>query len=230
MAGEHGDLEAQIGYRFTDTTLLHRALCHRSWIAESDESDSNERLEFLGDAVLGWVIADLAFNRFSDLGEGALTDLRKSVVNAVALAGIARGVGLGEHLLLGRGEDLGGGRERDSILSDAFEAVLGAIYLDGGAVAAFEAVERLVGPHLDASPERLGALDRKSALQERLAADGRPAPTYSAIASGPDHDKWFDVEVRCGFDVLGVGSGRSKKVAEQAAAAAALATLDDTGD
>ncbi|MDA2944963.1 MAG: ribonuclease III [Actinomycetota bacterium] len=230
MAGERSELEGRIGYRFSDSTLLHRALCHRSWIAESAETESNERLEFLGDAVLGWVIADLAYSRFSDLGEGALTDLRKSVVNAVALAGIARGVGLGKHLLLGRGEDSGGGRDRDSILSDAFEALLGAIYLDGGATAAFDAVERLVGPHLDASPERLGALDRKSALQERLAAAGRPTPTYSAIASGPDHDKWFEVEVRCGSEVLGAGSGRSKKVAEQAAAAVALAALDDLGD
>jgi ribonuclease-3 len=229
MAGATHELEVQLGHHFADSELLHRALRHRSWVAENDETASNERLEFLGDAVLGWVIADLAYNRFPDLEEGNLTDLRKSVVNATALAAIARSVELGKHLLLGRGEDSSGGRDRDSILSDAFEAVLGAVYLDGGSARAFDLVERLVGPHLDATPARLSQLDRKSALQERLAAAGRPAPVYSALSTGPDHDKWFEVEVRSGSTVLGSGGGRSKKIAEQAAAGEALASIDDGG-
>lgn len=231
MAGGRRSLEERIGYRFINDELLHRALCHRSWVAESDEAESNERLEFLGDAVLGWVIADLAFARFPELGEGTLTDLRKSVVNASALAGVARGVGLGDDVLLGRGERSAGGADKDSILSDAFEAILGAVYLDGGSDAAYAMVERLVAPNLDATPARLLSLDRKSALQERLAALGRAAPTYGTTASGPDHDKWFEVEVRSGGDVLGSGAGRSKKAAEQEAAGAALAALAaDVGD
>lgn len=226
MSGTTTSLEEKVGYHFSDPTLLHRALCHRSWVAESDEAASNERLEFLGDAVLGWVIADLAFTRFPELEEGRLTDLRKSVVSAPALAKIARSIGLGDHVLLGRGEDASGGRDRDSILSDAFEAMLGAVYLDGGSSAAYSMVERLVGPHLDATPSRLSSLDQKSALQERLASLGRPSPVYSSISSGPDHEKWFEVEVRSGTDVLGAGSGRSKKLAEQAAAAEAVAALN----
>ncbi len=226
MEGPGRSLEDQIGHTFQDPSLLHRALCHRSWIGESDETESNERLEFLGDAVLGWVIADLSFRRFPDSGEGTLTDLRKSVVNATALAEIARTVNLGAHLHLGRGEDLAGGRDKDSILSDAFEAVLGAVYLDAGAAVAFDIVERLVGPHLDATPDHLSSLDRKTALQERLAALGRSAPVYLTSSSGPDHDKWFEVTALSGDLVLGTGSGRSKKSAEQMAAGAALDALD----
>ncbi len=129
------DLQTRLGYTFADESLLDRALSHRSWCAENGAVESNERLEFLGDAVLGWAIADLAFHRFADVPEGRLTDLRKSVVNATALAGIATDLGFGAHLKLGRGEAAGGGSEKPSILSDVFEAVLGAVYLDGGAEA-----------------------------------------------------------------------------------------------
>ena len=124
-------LEDSLGHRFDDVALLRRALSHRSWVAEQPDAESNERLEFLGDAVLGFVIADLVFERFSDLAEGSLTDLRKAVVNQRALAEVARSLGLGEHIYLGRGEGAAGGGDKDSILSDAFEAVLGAVYLDG---------------------------------------------------------------------------------------------------
>lgn len=221
------DLEERIGHRFADRTLLERAMSHRSWIAETADTESNERLEFLGDAVLGWVVADLAYRRFGDLGEGTLTDLRKSVVNARALATVAREVDLGRHVRLGRGESAAGGGDKDSILSDALEAVIGAVYLDAGESVAFALVERLVGPHLERAPSSLHTLDAKSALQERLAVLGMPAPEYSTSASGPDHDKRFEVSVSAGAGELGRGRGRSKKLAEQAAAAVALETLAD---
>ena len=218
-------LEHRLGHDFVDPELLRRAVSHRSWVAESDDQHSNERLEFLGDAVLGWVIADLVFRQYADLAEGALTDLRKSVVNARALAGVALELDLGQHLLLGRGEDSAGGREKVSILSDAMEAVLGAVYLDGGPDAAFALVERLFVPLLDAALGTLDTLDYKSALQERLAREGRVGPDYKVRSTGPDHDKRFFARVLVAKELLGEGEGHSKKSAEQAAASAAIATL-----
>jgi ribonuclease-3 len=218
-------LERRLGHEFADPELLRRALCHRSWVAESGDTHSNERLEFLGDAVLGWVIADLVFRQYADLAEGALTDLRKSVVNARALAEVALELDIGRHLLLGRGEDAAGGREKVSILSDAMEAVLGAMYIDGGADAAFELVRRLFVPRLDAALDTLDTLDYKSALQERLAHDGRVSPDYDVRSTGPDHDKRFQAKVFVATELLGEGEGRSKKAAEQAAASAAFAAL-----
>jgi ribonuclease III len=219
-------LAQRLGHTFSDPSLLHRAMCHRSWVAESpDEEISNERLEFLGDAVLGWVIADLVFREFADLAEGALTDLRKSVVNANALAEVAVEVDLGSHLLLGRGEDTAGGREKTSILSDAMEAVIGAVYLDGGRQVAYDLIERLFVNRLGEAVDSLHRLDFKSALQELLARDGRPAPDYKVTSTGPDHDKTFTARVVVARKTLGRGQGRSKKAAEQAAAAAAYETL-----
>ncbi len=221
-------LEHRVGYTFDDRALLSRALCHRSWVAESpDDLVSNERLEFLGDAVLGWVIADLVYHRFSDLAEGAMTDLRKSVVNAHALAELAAELHIGEYLLLGRGEDAAGGREKISILSDAMEAILGAVYLDGGYEPAFALVDRLFLPRLENAVGTLDRLDYKSALQEVLAQHGRPAPDYRVRSTGPDHDKTFYARVLVSKELLGEGTGRSKKAAEQAAASAAFAALTD---
>ena len=200
-------------------------MAHRSWVAETTGHASNERLEFLGDAVLGWVVADLAYRRFSDLPEGALTDLRKSVVNATALAAVAEELGIGGYLLLGKGEDAAGGREKPSILSDALEAVLGAVYVDGGADAAYEVVERLIGPRLGAAVGSLDQLDHKSALQELSARLGMGAPEYILRSEGPDHAKRFFAVVALDGKVLGEGTGRSKKSAEQVAAARAFATL-----
>jgi ribonuclease-3 len=220
-----GALEQRLGHAFADPTLLRQALSHRSWVAESGDEHSNERLEFLGDAVLGWVIADLAFAEYADLAEGALTDLRKSVVNARALAEVALELDLGQHLLLGRGEDSAGGRAKVSILSDAMEAVLGAVYLDGGSRAAFELVRRLFVPRLDSALDTLDTLDYKSALQERLAHEGRVAPDYAVRSTGPDHDKRFFARVLVAKELLGEGEGRSKKAAEQAAASAAFGAL-----
>jgi ribonuclease-3 len=223
---ELGALEQRLAYRFRDRSLLHRAMCHRSWVAESPEPVvSNERLEFLGDAVLGWVIADLVFQRFEELAEGALSDLRKSVVNASTLAEVAAELHVGDHLLLGRGEDAAGGREKVSILSDAMEAVLGAVYLDGGRDPVFGLIDRLFSHRLEGAVGSLDRLDYKSALQEVLAQQGRPSPDYKVRSSGPDHDKRFFVRLLVAKELLGEGEGRSKKAAEQAAACAAFAAL-----
>lgn len=203
-------------------------MAHRSWCAEHPGTLSNERMEFLGDAVLGWVVADLAFRRFTELPEGALTGVRKGVVNALALAEVAEELDLGAFLLLGRGEDAAGGREKPSILSDAFEAVLGAVYVDGGPAEAYAMVERLIGPRLADTAAHLDHLDHKSRLQEQVATEGGPPPEYVTRAEGPDHAKRFFATVFVAGEVIGRGTGRSKKAAEQSAAAAACTTLDET--
>lgn len=225
-----GALEERLEYRFSDRALLRRAMAHRSFVAEATGEESNERLEFLGDAVLGWIIADLVYHRFTDLAEGALTDLRKSVVNANALAKVAEDLDIGSHLMLGRGEDAAKGRSKVSILSDAMEAVLGAVYLDGGHAAAYTLVERLFLPRLEAARPALHRLDQKSALQEWVAERQLPAPEYHLRSTGPDHDKTFYAEVRVGETVVGRGEGRSKKAAEQVAAGMALTALAGQDD
>ena len=222
-----GALEKRLGHSFRDPELLRRAMSHRSWVAESDDDHSNERLEFLGDAVLGWVIADLVFDRYADLAEGALTDLRKSVVNANTLAEVAAELHIGDHLLLGRGEDAANGREKVSILSDAMEAVLGAVYLDGGSTAAFDLIERLFVHRLERAISMLDRLDYKSAVQEVLAQQTKPGPDYVVRSTGPDHDKTFFARLFVAKQLLGEGEGRSKKAAEQAAASAAFTALTD---
>jgi ribonuclease-3 len=219
-------LAARIGYDFADADLLARAMAHRSWCAEHPGTTSNERLEFLGDAVLGWVVADLAYRRFTDLPEGALTGVRKGVVNALALADAAEELDLGMFLLLGRGEDAAGGREKPSILSDALEAVFGAVYVDGGSTAAYDLVERVIGPRLAQTAAHLDHLDHKSRLQEQVAMDGGTPPEYVTRAEGPDHAKRFFASVVVDGTVVGTGTGRSKKAAEQAAASDACARLD----
>ncbi len=219
------DLSDRIGHDFERPELLDRALAHRSWCAEHGDADSNERLEFLGDAVLGWAIADIAFRRFADVPEGRLTDLRKSVVNGKTLADAANEIGLGPFIKLGRGEAAADGAGKPSILADAFEAVLGAVYLDGGADAAFALVERHVATRLADTIDGVGHLDYKTELQERCARDGRSAPEYRLISTGPDHAKVFTATVTVDGDVLGTGVGGSKKAAEQVAAEAACRTL-----
>lgn len=218
-------LAQRIGHDFADPSLLSRAMAHRSWCSEHPGTLSNERLEFLGDAILGWVVADLAFRRFTDLPEGDLTGVRKGVVNALALADVAESLGLGEFLLLGRGEDAAGGREKPSILSDALEAVFGAVYVDGGARVAYDVIERMIGPRLGATAARLDHLDHKSRLQELAALDGASPPEYVTRSEGPDHAKRFFATVVLEGAVLGEGTGRSKKAAEQSAAEAACRTF-----
>ena len=220
-----GDFQRRLGHGFADLSLLRRAVAHRSWCAEVEGETSNERLEFLGDAVLGWVVADIAFRRHADLPEGKLTDLRKSVVNASTLAEVAEEIGLGECLLLGRGEDAAGGRSKPSILSDALEAVIGAVYLDGGVTAAFELIERLVGERMVRAAQHLDRLDHKTLLQEITARLHDQAPVYVIAESGPDHQKHFIATVIVAGVEIGRGEGRSKKIAEQAAAAQAYRAL-----
>ncbi|MCU1397548.1 MAG: rnc [Acidimicrobiales bacterium] len=219
-------LSARIGYRFKDPSLLRRAMAHRSWCAEvAGDEPSNERLEFLGDAVLGWVVADLAYRQFTELPEGKLTDLRKSVVNAAALAETAIGLDLGAFLMLGRGEDAAGGRTKPSILSDAFEAVLGAIYVDAGTAAAYAFVERVIGDQLLQAVLQLDRLDYKTMLQEIAVRRFDVAPVYILSEDGPDHAKLFAATAIVAGQVYGQGEGRSKKLAEQAAAAEACHAL-----
>jgi ribonuclease-3 len=220
-----GILSRRLGYEFVDRSLLRRALAHRSWCAEVGGEPSNERLEFLGDAVLGWVIAEIAYRRHNDLPEGKLTDLRKSVVNATALAEVAESIGLGQWLLLGKGEDAAGGRQKPSILSDAFEAVLGAVYLDGGVEAAKALVARLFSDRLDVAAGQLDRLDHKTLLQELTARLYDTAPVYLLTESGPDHSKTFKATVLVAGSALGAGEGKSKKLAEQQAASEAYDAL-----
>ena len=217
------ELERRLGHSFDDRALLVRALTHRSYCAEHDGAESNERLEFLGDAVLGWVIADVAFGRY-DVPEGRLTDLRKSVVNQTALAEIADDLGIGTDLRLGRGEAAAGGAAKPSILSDALEALIGAVYVDAGADAAYDFVERHVAPRLDPTAS-IHHLDHKTSLQELVAAGGWQPPEYQLRSDGPDHAKVFTAEVRVDGRVVGSGTGGSKKSAEQAAAQAAVSEL-----
>ncbi len=201
-------------------------MAHRSWCAEVAGAEaSNERLEFLGDAVLGWVVADLAFRQFADLPEGKLTDLRKSVVNASALAETAKGLDIGSYLMLGRGEDAAGGRSKPSILSDAFEAVLGAIYVDAGSEAAYAFVERVIGANLLHAVLELDRLDYKTMLQEIAVRQFDAAPVYILSEDGPDHAKLFSATALIAGQIHGQGQGRSKKLAEQAAAAQACLSL-----
>lgn len=204
-------------------------MSHRSWCAENGQVDSNERLEFLGDAVLGLTIAAKIFTHYPELPEGQLAKLRAGVVNAVTLAEIAREISLGDALLLGKGERSTGGADKQSILADALEAIIGAVYLDGGFEAARDLVLRLWDDHVsDAVREGPGGFDYKTRLQELAVATLESAPSYLVETTGPDHARVFDARVMVGEDVLGVGSGSSKKEAEQAAAGQAVDALKRT--
>ena len=218
-------LSARLGYAFTDISLLETAMHHRSWNAENDGGESNERLEFLGDAVLGWVVADIVYTQHSDLPEGKLTDLRKSVVNANALADVAVDLGIGEHLMLGKGEDTAGGREKTSILSDALEAVIGAVYIDAGPQATHDVVSALMGKRIVDAVGGLDRLDAKTRLQE-LASKLEAHVHYKVEDEGPDHEKMFFATVFVGDRELGYGEGKSKKAAEQIAAEIACDVLN----
>jgi ribonuclease-3 len=218
-------LTARLGYAFTDSSLLETAMHHRSWNAENEGGESNERLEFLGDAVLGWVVADIVYTQHSDLPEGKLTDLRKSVVNANALAEVAAELGIGEFLMLGKGEDTAGGREKTSILSDALEAVIGAVYIDAGPQATHDVVSALMGKRIVDAVGGLDRLDAKTRLQE-LASKLEAHVHYKVEDEGPDHEKMFFATVFVGDRELGYGEGKSKKAAEQIAAEIACDVLN----
>ncbi|WP_144834896.1 MULTISPECIES: ribonuclease III [Microbacterium] len=208
-----------------DPELLSLALTHRSFAYENGGVPHNERLEFLGDSVLGQAVTVRLFTRHPDLDEGSLAKRRASVVSTVALAEIARTIDLGAHIRLGRGEILTGGRDKDSILADTMEALIGATFLSAGPDAASAMVLRLVEP-LMADPERYGAaMDPKTSLQEIAARLGLSAPVYGVEATGPDHDRRFTATVAVG-DVSTTGEGSSKKQAEMAAALTAWRELD----
>jgi ribonuclease III len=207
--------------------LLGRALTHRSFAYEHGGLPTNERLEFLGDAVLGLVVTDALFREYPDLPEGHLAKLRAAVVNMRALADVARGLHLGDYVRLGRGEEGTGGRDKASILADTLEAVIGAVYIERGLEAADVLVHRLFDPVI-ARSARLGAgLDWKTSLQELTAASVLGVPEYHVDESGPDHQKSFQALVRVGGRVYGSGTGRSKKEAEQHAAEAAWSAISN---
>lgn len=213
-----------------DAELLTLALTHRSYAYENGGLPPNERLEFLGDAVLGMVVTDHLYRTHPNLPEGQLAKLRASVVNMHALAGVARGLGeggLGAHLLLGKGEELTGGRDKASILADGMEAVIGAVYLAHGIDTARMLVHRLFDGLLAEAPRRGAGLDWKTSLQELTASAGLGVPEYRVQEAGPDHRKEFSATVVVGGDEFGTGDGRTKKEAEQKAAAVAWRTLNE---
>jgi ribonuclease-3 len=209
-----------------DPDLLSLALTHRSYAYENGGTPHNERLEFLGDSVLGQAVTVTLFTRHPELDEWSLAKRRASVVSTVALAEVARRIGLGDHVLLGRGEEQTGGRDKDSILADTTEAIIGATYLSAGQDAATSLVLRLIEPLL-ADPDRYGAaMDPKTSLQELAARRQATPPEYSIEAEGPDHNRVFTATVRVG-EVSATGIGTSKKTAEMAAALEAWHTLSD---
>ncbi|MBK5288637.1 MAG: ribonuclease III [Acidimicrobiia bacterium] len=213
--------ESLLGWSFRDDSVIAQALSHRSWCAEHPDEGSNERLEFLGDAVLGIIVTDHIFRAYPSLQEGELAKVRASVVNAEVLADIGARIGLGACLRLGKGEANSGGREKPSILADAMEAVIAAVYLDGGMDAAWSVVMRLFEPRIIDAATGPGGDDYKTRLQEIAAQRFDRLPRYQVRDEGPDHAKRFFATVRLDGEAYGNGDGGSKKQAEQAAARAA---------
>jgi ribonuclease-3 len=218
VARKSSPLEQALGLRFRSAELRDLALTHRSFAFEQGLTLTNERLEFLGDAVLGLVITDMAYRGFPELSEGDLAKLRAAMVNMTTLADLGREIGLGAELKLGKGEDLSGGRAKASILADGVEAVLGAIYLDRGLRATQQLIERLFWPRITAYVRGEGERDYKTILQEFAAQDLGRLPEYRVVERGPDHQKEFTATVYLADEEFGTGTGRSKKEAEQRAA------------
>ena len=223
---DYSGLRSALGDPELDPELLERALTHRSYAYENGGLPTNERLEFLGDSVLGVVVTETLYRTHPDLSEGRLAKLRAAVVNARALAEVGRSIGLGEHVKLGRGEEATGGRNKASILSDTVEAVIGAVHLSGGGFeTSAEVVHRLFDPLIEAASAMGAGLDWKTSLQELSAEHGLGVPEYVIEDSGPDHMKTFTAKVRVGDQLYGNGTGRSKKEAEQAAAETAYGEI-----
>jgi ribonuclease-3 len=219
-------LEDKLGYAFRRKELLATALTHSSWANENKSSGKacNERLEFLGDAILGFVVASYLYESAPEMPEGQMTRVRAELVCERSLLGAADALGVGEHLKLGRGEELGGGRSRPSILADAFEAIVAAVFLDGGMECARSVVSRFILAGLDEGAK--SGCDYKTLLQELVQRKiGQTLSYHLTGESGPDHMKRFSVEVRVSGEVKGTGDGKNKKEAEQAAARAALEAL-----
>lgn len=220
------DLEAAIGYHFHNISLLQNALTHSSYANERWHNSllSNERLEFLGDSVLGMLVAEYLYRNFPDRPEGELTRMRADMVCEGTLSATANRIGLGKHLMLGHGEEQGGGRTRDSILADAMESVIAACFLDGGLEAALQIVQKFI--LVEVPVTRLHNVDYKTQLQELVQQKKNQVLSYALVGqSGPDHDKHFDVAVSLNGETVGVGFGSSKKRAEQMAARDAMEKL-----
>jgi ribonuclease III len=233
LRDEFEGLQTRIDYTFRDRGLLEHALTHKSRAAEDATGGvaDNESLEFLGDAVLGLVVADILFQQYPNYTEGQKSKVKAAVVSTQSLARRAEEIQLGDHLILGRGEEKTGGRFKQALLADGYEALIAAIYLDGGLEAAKSFLQRELKEAIDAGVAQTFAPDYKSALQERLQALGRPLPEYRLSGSeGPDHRKTFTIEVVVSGEVLGTATGRAKKEAEQEAARLALARLDAMAD
>jgi ribonuclease III len=220
------ELVARLGVELSEE-ILKQAITHRSFSYENGGIPTNERLEFLGDSVLGIVVTDELYRKNPDAQEGQLAKLRAAVVNAKALADVARTLGLGEFLLLGKGEEATGGRDKSSILADAVEAILGAIYVEHGLVKSGEVILQLFAPILAASAELGAGLDWKTSLAELINSKSLGAIEYVIEQSGPDHDKRFSAQVKVGQDLYGNGEGKSKKEAEQHAAASAYTEINN---
>jgi ribonuclease III len=218
-------LDRALGVSFRDAGLREAALTHRSYAFERGTDVTNERLEFLGDSVLGLVVTDMAYREYPGLPEGSLAKLRAAIVNMTALADVARAMGLGEMVLLGKGEEQSGGRDKSSILADALEAVFGAVYLDRGLDVARDLIERLFHPRMEAYVRGEGDRDYKTILQELASQELREMPEYQLRERGPDHQKEFTATVFLSGEALGSGVGRSKKEAEQQAAREAFAAI-----
>ena len=225
MVTNYAELRVALGDPELDPELLERALTHRSYAYENGGLPTNERLEFLGDAVLGVIVTETLYRTHPDLSEGRLAKLRAAVVNARALAGVGRDIGLGEHIKLGRGEQATGGAAKASILSDTVEAVLGAVHLSGGFEVSGPVVHLLFDPLIEAASAMGAGLDWKTSLQELSAEHGLGVPEYVIADDGPDHMKTFTAQVRVGEELYGNGVGRSKKEAEQASAETAYGEI-----
>ncbi len=225
-------LEAKLGYTFSQPDLLVRALTHRSSLSDKTstmpDADDNEQLEFLGDSILGFVVAEALFRRFPNAREGQLSQWKSHLVSAAYLHQRALAIGLGQYLLLGKGEERNGGRERPTLLANAFEAIIAAMHLDGGHAAARSFIETTVLAGLDSLDDaHIELLNHKSVLQERTQAMGLPVPRYTTItSSGPQHAKLFTVEARVGDGLTARAVGSSKKLASQRAAEEMLRVLD----
>lgn len=220
------ELEKIIGYHFKNQELLTEALCHSSYANEKRTLNCNERLEFLGDSVLSIVVSNHLFRNCTNLPEGELTKIRASLVCEKSLYAWAKEIGLGDFLLLGHGEDQSGGRERPSILSDAFEAVIAAMFLDGGMDAVTPYILRFLPEHFDRPSDAF--TDYKTVLQEVIQQNPEERIEYVLVGEdGPDHNKQFHMEVRLNSNVIGHGAGRSKKIAEQMAAKEALMLMGE---
>lgn len=221
-------LEKNLSYRFKNRSLLKNALTHKSYANEKrlQASDHNERLEFLGDAVLELVVSDLLMEQYGDSAEGELSKLRASLVNEKTLAGVARDHQLGQYLYLGKGEEMGQGREKPSLLSDAMEAVLGAVYLDRGFSKAYRVIRRIALELFEQVGTEGFYKDYKTLLQEKAQTVFRTVPKYKLVEEiGPDHDKTFKINLLIKGEVMGMGEGKSKKGAEQNAAKEALENI-----